>query len=92
MKASEPQKRTLATRTASPRLAPQAENVTKMNRRWGLVEIENQKKESITIREERVAASRINRSAKIDGWGQKKRTMAEAVRRSRREKRGRNIN
>lgn len=64
---SEPQNRTFATRTARPRLAPQAENVMKINNKQGLREMFAQNDKNRVIKADRVAASRINSSVKMDG-------------------------
>lgn len=69
---SEPQNRTFATRTASPRLAPQAENVMKINSKQGLRETLVQKNKNRVIRADRVAASRMNKSVRTDGWASRK--------------------
>lgn len=68
MKVSFPQNRTLATRTASPKLAPQAENVMKINIKQGLRQTVAQENINIAVRAERVAASKIKRSVRIEGW------------------------
>lgn len=91
MGVSEPQNRTLATRMARPRLAPQAEKVMKMNIRNGLAERDNQKNENNEIRDESVAASRINRRDSIEGWGKKKSVVVSSVRERIKINRGRNI-
>lgn len=65
---SEPQNRTFATRMARPKLAPQAENVMKINSKHGLRETLAQKNINRMIRAERVAASRMNKSVRTDGW------------------------
>lgn len=69
---SEPQNRTFATRIASPSLAPQAEKVMNTKSREGLRETVVQKNINRAIKAVSVAASKINRSVKIEGWACRK--------------------
>lgn len=72
MKISVPQKRTFATKMAKPSLAPHAENVMKINIKQGLRDSVAQENINIIVRAERVAASRINNSVRIEGCKSRK--------------------